>query len=147
LLFGDAWAQLERKSGKADEREMSGKLQLRGNANRKMVAGRQEKHPGPGGKKLRLEADKQVGEVGEQLVKALAEVACKGNVSSARLLVGLANEAEFVEYADPLATARVINLPAEWASEPEWPLELPAETEASFPPVSPMLEAIVERDV
>jgi hypothetical protein len=113
---------------------MSGKLQMRGPTGRKLAAQRREKSPGPGGKKLRQEADKQVGVVGEELVRALAKVACEGNISSAKLLVELANEAEFAEYVDRVATVRVINMPAEWATEPEWPKELPAETETSFPP-------------
>jgi hypothetical protein len=110
-----------------------------------MAAQHQGKHLGPGGRKLREEADKQVGARGEQIAKALADGACGGNLNSAKLLVGLADEVEFAGYMDPLATAKVINMPAEWATEPEWPKELPAETEASFPPISPRLEALVER--
>jgi hypothetical protein len=69
----------------------------------------------PGVVMLTQKADKKVLETCSEITEALAAQAIKGNASSARLLVDLAEGAEWV--GDPEAVEKVLSLVETWAKE------------------------------
>ena len=71
----------------------------------------------PGATKLRKQADKVVGTKSRKIANALADEAIKGNASSARLLVDLADGANWTEHSDSVATVISLAL-SEWKKEP-----------------------------
>ncbi|MFZ0393866.1 MAG: hypothetical protein WBX09_06375 [Terracidiphilus sp.] len=82
---------------------------------RRAVTSRQVGNPGV--TKLRKDADDKVLEKSTEIAKALADEAVKGNASSARLLVDLADGANWTEHSD--SVAKVISLAVtEWKKEP-----------------------------
>lgn len=84
--------------------------------------------PNPGVTKLRKDADKVVGSNSEVIANALVKGAKEGNASSARLLVDLADGANWVEHAE--SVAGVLSL-----AVTEWKKELPvAELEVTTNP-------------
>lgn len=71
----------------------------------------------PGVAKLRKEADEKVRDHSTEIADALVEFAKKGNASSARLLVDLADGANWTEHPD--SVAQVISLARNgWKAEP-----------------------------
>jgi len=86
----------------------------------------------PGVVMLTQKADKKVLETCSEITEALAAQAIKGNASSARLLVDLAEGAEWV--GDPEAVEKVLSLVETWNKElkpPEEIGEMPAGVIAS----------------
>jgi hypothetical protein len=71
----------------------------------------------PGVVMLTQAADQKVLEKCSEIAKALAEQAIKGNASSARLLVDLAEGAEWVK--DPETVERVLSVVDRWMKEPK----------------------------
>src|SRR5258708_22289442 len=67
-------------------------------------------------------ADKKVAQECEMIAKALAEQAIKGNASSARLLVDLAEGAEWVK--DPATVEKVLSVVELWSKELKPPDEI-----------------------
>src|ERR1700731_4229429 len=76
----------------------------------------------PGVVMLTQKADKKVLEECVKITDALAEQAIKGNASSARLLVDLAEGAEWV--GDPETVEKVLSLVETWAKELKQPDEI-----------------------
>jgi hypothetical protein len=62
-------------------------------------------------------ADQKVHEKCEEIAKALAEQAIKGNASSARLLVDLAEGADWLK--DPETVEQVLGIVEMWMKEPK----------------------------
>ncbi len=81
---------------------------------RRSVTRRQIKNPGA--MKLRRDADLKVAEKSPEIAKALADEALKGNASSAKLLVDLADGADWIENPDSVTT--VLELASGWKHEP-----------------------------
>ncbi|HWE86062.1 MAG TPA: hypothetical protein VG267_14050 [Terracidiphilus sp.] len=82
---------------------------------RKSITARQIANPGVA--KLRKEADDAVNKNSEKIATALVDGATSGNASSARLLVDLADGANWTDHAD--SVAKVISLAVtEWKKEP-----------------------------
>jgi len=71
----------------------------------------------PGVVMLTQAADKKVLEQCSEIAKALAEQAIKGNASSTRLLVDLAEGADWVK--DPETVERVLSVVEMWRKEPK----------------------------
>ena len=69
----------------------------------------------PGVAKLRKDADDKILEHSGKIAKALAEGAENGNASSARLLVDLAENANWTEHTDAVST--VISLATDWVKQ------------------------------
>lgn len=77
----------------------------------------------PGVMRLRLVADLKVAEKSLEIANALVTESLTGNASSARLLVELAEGAEWIN--DPEAVERVLTIAAEWKKEQQWNGKLP----------------------
>jgi hypothetical protein len=74
----------------------------------------------PGAAKLRKEADEVVGKKSRQIASSLVKSATKGNASSARLLVDLADGANWTEHSE--SVAQVISLAmSDWKKEKKEP--------------------------
>jgi len=76
-----------------------------------------ERPTNPGVVMLTKAADKKVKEECDQIAKALADQAIKGNASSARLLVDLAEGADWVK--DPETVEKVLSVVEKWMKEPK----------------------------
>ena len=72
----------------------------------------------PGTTQLRKDADEVVGENSKEIAKALVEGAKHGNASSARLLVDLADGADWSEHSQSVAEFLTLAV-KEWKEEPE----------------------------
>lgn len=72
----------------------------------------------PGVTKLRKKADEVVGNNTDKIANALVKGAKKGNASSARLLVDLAENANWTERSDSVATVLSLAL-SDWKKEPQ----------------------------
>jgi hypothetical protein len=83
---------------------------------RRSVTRREIKNPGA--MKLRRDADVVVGNNSDKIAKALADEALIGNASSAKLLVDLADGADWVQ--NPEDVARVLSLASGWKEEPKF---------------------------
>jgi hypothetical protein len=82
---------------------------------RRSITCRQIKNPGVA--KLRKDADEKVLANSPEIAQALVDQAKNGNASSARLLVDLADGANWTDHAD--SVAQVISLAlTEWKKEP-----------------------------
>jgi hypothetical protein len=84
------------------------------------VIGKNDHHQrpaNPGVVMLTQEADKKVKEKCSEIAEALAKEAIKGNASSTRLLVDLAEGADWVK--DPEAVERVLSIVELWKKEPK----------------------------
>jgi hypothetical protein len=82
-----------------------------------------------GAELLRQAADKRVGLNSEKLADLLAENALQGDLTSAKVLIGLAERKK--PSKEPVKKRRGPSLAERWAAEPEWreePEEGPAET-------------------
>src|SRR5258708_3674138 len=71
----------------------------------------------PGVVMLTQKADEKVLEKCDKIAEALADQAIKGNASSARLLVDLAEGADWVK--DPETVEKVLSLVESWKKEPK----------------------------
>lgn len=83
--------------------------------------------PTPGVQSLNKAAHKAVQEKGDEIAAALSQASVNGNVSSARLLCQLAENAQWAEDEDVMSP--VLELALKWENEPEWvppPLTPPA---------------------
>jgi len=75
--------------------------------------------PNPGVTKLRKQADKVVGDHSDEIAKALVKGATTGNASSARLLVDLADNANWTQHPDSVAQVLSIAVNQWKKEEPE----------------------------
>ena len=85
----------------------------RKNTNRRNVTPRRVKNTGV--VRLTLAADSQVGDHSAEIAKSLLDAAVKGNASSARLLIELAEGAEWVQ--DPETVGAVLNIVEKWKTD------------------------------
>ena len=83
---------------------------------RRSVTRRRVKNTGVA--KLRQAADKMVEEHRVQIAEALYKQIDKGNASSARLLLQLAESNEWVD--DEESVSKVLSIAETWKNEPEW---------------------------
>ncbi len=95
--------------------------------NAKIVPSHHPKPANPGVVMLTKAADQKVQKWCSEIAEALANEAIKGNASSTRLLVDLAEGAEWVK--DPATVERVLSVVEAWMKEPKCddaPGEMPA---------------------
>jgi len=93
--------------------------------------------PNPGVTKLRKQADKVVGDHSDEIATALVDGAKAGNASSARLLVDLADNANWVQH--PESVTQVLSIAVgEWKKEkPKEPEEIDLEIMTNPPKLQP----------